>query len=57
MWLLARQFAFDGSMLAKAIDATFANHETAIDVEPIAFTPEFTAMSLSFVRIASAWSF
>lgn len=40
--LLARQFAFDGSMLAKAIAATFANRETAIDVEPIAFTPEFT---------------
>ena len=42
VWLLARQFAFDGSVLAKAIAATFANRETAIDVEPIAFTPEFT---------------
>ena len=42
VWLLARQFAFDGSVLAKAIAATFANRETVIDVEPIAFTPEFT---------------
>lgn len=29
-------------MLATAIVATFANRETTIDVEPIAFTPEFT---------------
>jgi hypothetical protein len=42
VWLLARQFAFDGALLAKAIAATFANRETAIDVAPIAFTPEFT---------------
>lgn len=42
VWLLARQFAFDGAVLAKAIAATFANRETAIDVAPIAFTPEFT---------------
>jgi hypothetical protein len=42
VWLLATQFAFDGSVLAKAIAATFANRETTIDVEPIAFTPAFT---------------
>jgi hypothetical protein len=42
VWLLARQFAFDGALLAKAIAATFANRETAIDVAPIALTPEFT---------------
>jgi hypothetical protein len=40
VWLLARQFAFDGSVLAKAITATFTHRETAIDVDPIAFTPE-----------------
>jgi hypothetical protein len=40
--LLASQFAFDGALLAKAIAATFANRETAIEVAPIAFTPEFT---------------
>ena len=42
VWLLARQFDFDGALLAKAIAATFANRETAFDVAPIAFTPEFT---------------
>lgn len=42
VWLLAKQFAFDGALLAKAIEATFANRETAIDVTPIAFSPEFT---------------
>jgi nucleotidyltransferase AbiEii toxin of type IV toxin-antitoxin system len=42
VWLLASQFAFDGAVLAQAIAATFANRETAIDVAPIAFTPDFT---------------
>jgi hypothetical protein len=42
VWLLASQFAFDGALLAKAVAATFANRETAVDVAPIAFTPEFT---------------
>jgi predicted nucleotidyltransferase component of viral defense system len=42
VWLLARQFAFDGALLGQAIAATFANRETAIDPAPIAFTPEFT---------------
>lgn len=42
VWLLARHFAFDGALLAKAIAATFKNRETVIDVAPIAFTPEFT---------------
>ena len=42
LWLLARQFAFDGPVLAKAVAATFSNRKTTIDVNPIAFTPEFT---------------
>ncbi len=42
VWLLASQFAFEGALLAKAIAATFANRATAVDVAPIAFTPEFT---------------
>ena len=42
VWLLASQYAFDGALLAKAIAATFANRDTAIDVAPIAFTPNFT---------------
>lgn len=42
VWLLAREFPFNGSVLAQAIAATFAHRETAIDVAPIAFTAEFT---------------
>lgn len=42
VWLLASQYAFDGALLAKAIAATFANRDTAIDVAPIAFTSGFT---------------
>lgn len=36
VWLLARQFAFDGVVLAKAVASTFAHRETIIDVVPIA---------------------
>jgi len=42
LWLLASQFAFEGPVLAKAVTSTFANRQTAMDVEPITFTPEFT---------------
>lgn len=42
VWLLARQFAFDGAVLTKAIAVTFANRGTAIDMAPVAFTPDFT---------------
>lgn len=42
VWLLASQSAFDGALLVRAIAATFANRGTAIDVAPIAFTPDFT---------------
>lgn len=42
VWLLARQFTFDGGLLAKAVAATFANRQTAIDVAPLAFKTEFT---------------
>jgi hypothetical protein len=50
VWLLARQFTFDGALLAKAIAATFANRETAIDVAPIAFTPEFTEQASTLAQ-------
>lgn len=50
VWLLARQFAFDGALLAKAIAATFANRETAVDVAPIAFTPEFTEQTSTLAQ-------
>jgi hypothetical protein len=50
VWLLARHFAFDGTMLAKAIPATFANRETTIDVAPISFTPDFTEQSSTLTK-------
>ncbi len=53
VWLLARQFAFDGALLVEAIAATFANRETEIDVAPIAFTPEFTAQASTLAQWAA----
>lgn len=50
VWLLAREFAFDGAVLAKAIAATFANRETAVDVAPIAFTSEFFAQASTLTQ-------
>lgn len=42
LWLLSRQFDFDGSELAQAISQTFAHRETEIDASPIALSTEFT---------------
>ena len=50
VWLLGRQFGFDGAVLAKAIAATFANRETAMDVAPIAFTPDFTEQTSTLAQ-------
>lgn len=50
IWLLAGQFSFDGKVLAKAVNATFANREIALDVAPIAFTLEFTAQSSTLAQ-------
>jgi hypothetical protein len=50
VWLLAKQFAFDGEVLAKAIAATFENRKTAIDVAPIAFTPDFTEQASTLTQ-------
>lgn len=50
VWFLARRFAFDGAVLAKAIAATFKNRETAIDIVPIAFTPDFTEQASTLAQ-------
>jgi hypothetical protein len=50
VWLLASQFAFDGALLTKAIAATFANRQTAIDLAPIAFTPDFTEQASTLAQ-------
>ena len=42
IWMLSRQFDFEGPMLANAIAQTFTNRDTAIESMPVAFQPEFT---------------
>jgi len=41
IWLLSRQFDFDGPTLAAAIAKTFATRGTAVPAEPVAFTGDF----------------
>ena len=41
IWLLSRQFDFDGETLAAAIRTTFANRGTELTVHPTAFTVRF----------------
>jgi predicted nucleotidyltransferase component of viral defense system len=41
IWLLARQFDFDGATLATAISRTFANRRTALTENPVALTTAF----------------
>jgi hypothetical protein len=52
IWLLSRQFDFDGIALADAITQTFAHRSTEISVSPFALTPEF---ALDPVK-AAQWS-
>ncbi len=42
IWLLSRQFSFDGRILAEAIMKTFSTRRTELPIDPIAFTPAFT---------------
>lgn len=50
---MVREFAFDGSLLQKAIRATFANRQTELPtVLPVSFTIDFTKDK----RILSLWS-
>lgn len=41
IWLLSRQFDFDGLTLAGAVAKTFANRKTPIDPKPVALTIAF----------------
>ena len=50
VWILASQFAFDGAVLAEAVAATFKNRKTAIDVVPVAFTPDFTEQASTLAQ-------
>lgn len=42
VWSLSRQFDFDGEVLRNAIVRTFANRETDVIVDPVAFQSVFT---------------
>jgi len=46
IWLLSRQFDFEGKVLASAIKNTFSNRDTEISPRPIAFTEAFAADSV-----------
>jgi hypothetical protein len=41
IWLLSRQFDFDGPILSSAVSGTFENRETAMETEPVALTSKF----------------
>ena len=41
LWLLSRQFAFEASSLAAAVQATFENRGTPLGQNPVALTDEF----------------
>lgn len=41
VWSLATRFAFEGAVLAQAIQETFRQRRTALQITPTAFTPTF----------------
>lgn len=41
VWLLATRFAFDGPLLARAVQETFRQRQTALQARPVAFSPAF----------------
>jgi len=43
VWLLSRQFDFDGAKLAEAIRRTFSQRQIAIPARAAAFEPDFIA--------------
>jgi hypothetical protein len=43
IWLLSRQFNFDGQTLATAMTKTFANRSTPVSLQPVALTDTFAA--------------
>jgi predicted nucleotidyltransferase component of viral defense system len=45
LWLMARQFPFDGGVLSSAIERTFANRGTEITPRPTCLGPDFAGSS------------
>lgn len=52
VWLLARQFDFDGALLTRAVNSTFTHRGTPMDRSPVALTPSFTESS----SVRTQWS-
>jgi Nucleotidyl transferase AbiEii toxin, Type IV TA system len=50
IWLLSRQFSFDGATLARAVAATFANRKTTIDLNPVALTTVFSQSAVAAIQ-------
>lgn len=43
IWLLSRQFDFEGPVLTRAVRETFANRNTTVRSRPVALTPEYAS--------------
>jgi Nucleotidyl transferase AbiEii toxin, Type IV TA system len=41
IWMLSRSFDFQGAILARAVEKTFANRDTPIPIAPAVFDPSF----------------
>lgn len=41
LWVLSRQFEFDGTILSNAITRTFQNRQTTVNPQPVALTDSF----------------
>lgn len=52
IWLLANQYDFEGSELARAIQKTFERRETRIDPAPVALASAFTSSE----RVRNQWT-
>lgn len=42
VWVLSQGFAFDGALLADAVQSTFAHRKTEMEIKPACFTERFT---------------
>lgn len=43
LWLLSRLYEFDGTVLLRAIMATFRHRETTLEFQPVGLTDEFAS--------------
>jgi hypothetical protein len=55
LWYIARRFDFEGSLLARAVTATFSNRKTEIDPDPVALTPTFAESEVAQKQWSAFW--